>query len=295
MMDCLKSNELMDAYLDDFLDEHEKQDFLEHIDNCPKCKQELEEMRLMLGLLHDAGKTEKEPPEELRNSVIRILNVQQAPTKIFSLWRPLAVIAAGIVIVFALYSSGILSKSLDFLSAKKDISNPVQLQQSVGNIAPSTSSISSQENGTNSAIQEEKSAQGAGAASPSSESIVNAEITPTAGKADTTADSTQNEPAVVASSTAKSTMLAPNAVAANANGPYQFVAVLDLTGKNISIYPADLPEPSLITTATNSKVYLLTKTQLDAIESKYNLEITTRTTGSNIDATQTYGSLEIIG
>jgi predicted anti-sigma-YlaC factor YlaD len=288
MMDCLKSNELMNAYLDDFLNESEKQEFLEHIDICPKCQKELDEMRLMLDILHDTGKIEKEPPQELKNSVIRVLMVQQAPTKIIAFWRPFAAIAAGIVIIIALYSSGILTNSTNFLSPQKSTANYAPPISNNGTL--SSPSTLTQEN--TSSKSEQKTQQNV---SPlTSQTIVGSSVNSTANNISKAGASTEYKSAVSTTSSPNATVTSSN-VAPNITS----IATLDKASINQDDLKNFIPI-STDSTDNNTKEYLLTEKQLNDFSTKYkNLKIRSTATatyaGSNTSSTQTYCKLEIIG
>ncbi len=272
MMNCSTAKEQMDAYLDDFLNEDEKSAFLEHLEGCPSCQQELAELRLMLGTLHDMGEDEKTPPEELKNSVIRILKVQQTPQKVTPFWRPLVGVAAAALIVVALYSSGILQNGGGFLLAKKSVANTAQ--RSAADYSTSTDSTTHYYDG-NTTNQE----------STTSETIVKGNTSPTAqsnNQSTATQSTTQDKSAYGAASTLQSSI--PKA--------YRFIATLDLTNTGSSIPQADLQGFPFVTTENKTKEYLLTEAQLNTLKTKYP-QINVVNSGTNIVPDLTYGRLDI--
>lgn len=100
MMDCKTAKEYIDMYVDDMLDDAEKQQLMFHIQSCDQCKKEYDNaMRLKAAL---SGLDELEPPEGLAQSAIRKARRHKVPSFTYIT----AAVAAAVALVVVL-SSGL--------------------------------------------------------------------------------------------------------------------------------------------------------------------------------------------
>ncbi len=80
-MDCERYKLIFTAFLDNDLNKEEKADFLAHIEKCPSCKAELEEIRALLKDLHELSHIEL--PEGYHDELMEKLHRQQQQVRLF--------------------------------------------------------------------------------------------------------------------------------------------------------------------------------------------------------------------
>lgn len=78
-MDCSKAREHMSEALDEKLTDEEKAEFLSHMDNCPECKKQWEQMNQATEILRH--QPEKECPEEMVQNVKEEIGKEQMSEK----------------------------------------------------------------------------------------------------------------------------------------------------------------------------------------------------------------------
>ncbi len=80
-MDCERYKLIITAFLDNELNKEEKADFLAHIDKCPGCKSELEQMQALLNDLQELSKVEL--PEGYHDELMEKLHRQEQQVQLF--------------------------------------------------------------------------------------------------------------------------------------------------------------------------------------------------------------------
>lgn len=131
-MDCKKVADLMSMYMDNELNELQKAEFEEHIDRCPLCAKELNDILKILEILHDMK--EVELPDDFNDTLYEKL--LQAKSKDQSKGKPLflknryiralSTIAAGILTIFIL--KGVIFNSTFLNRIKQSESDKFEIQ-----------------------------------------------------------------------------------------------------------------------------------------------------------------------
>ncbi|NLN40580.1 MAG: hypothetical protein GX160_01045 [Clostridiales bacterium] len=95
-MDCKNFNEYISLYLDEILDEEDKKEFEEHLNQCPQCKKEFEETQKVVSLVKELG--EEPVPHGFRESIInRLGRLRKNQTSNLIRW---IAAMAGVIIIF---------------------------------------------------------------------------------------------------------------------------------------------------------------------------------------------------
>lgn len=101
-MDCRHFDEYISPYLDQVLDEKEKDLFERHLNNCPECKKNLEDTRRLISILGDLG--EEPLPQGFQENMFRKLekleDVQKPNGHYWLRW--IGAIAGIIVMLFSI-------------------------------------------------------------------------------------------------------------------------------------------------------------------------------------------------
>jgi hypothetical protein len=102
-MDCSDAKEKIDLYVDDLLDDAEKQRLIWHASSCPECKKALDDAIKIKAAL--AGLKELEPPEGLAASAIK-----KAKRHFIPAWAYAAAAAAAAVALLFAFSPSLLPR-----------------------------------------------------------------------------------------------------------------------------------------------------------------------------------------
>ncbi|NSW92292.1 MAG: zf-HC2 domain-containing protein [Firmicutes bacterium] len=108
MMDCSRIKDLISIYIDGELDEGQKARFEAHVDQCPLCKEELDDILEVLRMLRSMPEVDLPDNfrEELHEKLVQVKEREFTAGKLFNIRnryiRALSTIAAGALIVFVL-------------------------------------------------------------------------------------------------------------------------------------------------------------------------------------------------
>ena len=109
-MGCDDYKELISLYFDKELDEKEEKELFEHLTNCPSCRKEFEELKVVMDMLGEIE--EEELPEDFHNEVMAKIKAEAKPKKKKTPWARYTSIAASICAVFivggAVFATGFM-------------------------------------------------------------------------------------------------------------------------------------------------------------------------------------------
>ena len=109
-MGCDDYKELISLYFDKELDEKEEKELFEHLTNCPSCRKEYEELKVVMDMLGEIE--EEELPEGFHNEVMAKIKAEAKPQKKRIPWARYTSIAASICAVFivggAVFATGFM-------------------------------------------------------------------------------------------------------------------------------------------------------------------------------------------
>ena len=109
-MGCDDYKELISLYFDKELDEKEEKELFEHLTNCPSCRKEFEELKVVMDMLGEIE--EEELPEGFHNEVMAKIKAEAKPKKKKTPWARYTSIAASICAVFivggAVFATGFM-------------------------------------------------------------------------------------------------------------------------------------------------------------------------------------------
>ncbi len=109
-MGCDDYKELISLYFDKELDEKEEKELFEHLTDCPSCRKEYEELKVVMDMLGEIE--EEELPEGFHNEVMAKIKAETKPQKKRIPWARYTSIAASICAVFivggAVFATGFM-------------------------------------------------------------------------------------------------------------------------------------------------------------------------------------------
>ncbi len=109
-MGCENYRDLISAYIDGELNETEEKELLDHLNDCPSCRKEYEELKAIVEMVGDVG--EEELPENFHNEVMAKLRATAVPKKKKTPWARYTSIAASICALFivggAVFATGFM-------------------------------------------------------------------------------------------------------------------------------------------------------------------------------------------
>ena len=109
-MGCDDYKELISLYFDKELDEKEEKELFEHLTNCPSCRKEFEELKVVMDMLGEIE--EEELPDGFHNEVMAKIKAEAKPQKKKTPWARYTSIAASICAVFivggAVFATGFM-------------------------------------------------------------------------------------------------------------------------------------------------------------------------------------------
>ncbi len=120
-MECEKYRDLISLYIDGEINENDEKELLEHLENCPLCRKEFEELKAITDML---GKIEEaELPENFHTEVMTAIKAQSSPIKKNKpkrIWARYASLAASICALFIVGASVLGSGMLGMGSSAAD-------------------------------------------------------------------------------------------------------------------------------------------------------------------------------
>ncbi len=99
-MNCKRASELIDGYLFGELFENEKDEFLNHIESCAPCREELEKAKKLNSLL---SRLTAEPPKTLSAEVMRALDAERRSKRNKLILKISATAAAAVIVATAVF------------------------------------------------------------------------------------------------------------------------------------------------------------------------------------------------
>ena len=127
-MSCSEYLELISLYFDNEIDIDDEQRLFEHIEKCPKCKKEFEDMKNILGTLKDTPMIElpdgfhDELIDKLRDTKIVEISSKFNQKKV---WKKYTALAASFVAIFVIGGSLMASGIINSFNNKDNISAEV--------------------------------------------------------------------------------------------------------------------------------------------------------------------------
>lgn len=123
MLDCNKIKEIMSLYIDNELDNNEKIEFENHIQNCDSCKKEFEELKNIIIDINNLP--QEELPENFHNDLMLLLKHESKKKEKINWWQYSTVAACFATLILAFNVSKVENNATENLQAQYEQSAPM--------------------------------------------------------------------------------------------------------------------------------------------------------------------------